>query len=610
MNPFRTSLISVAAAAIVVSAAAQQAAIINKSTRFVQTGPATTTADSSSPFFFEANIEGTATSPAGPISITLPGSGGTRTLRFDAQDGAWRTEQGYTTQAALDAAYPNGNYTFTFGGRNIPVSLTGDVYPAAPVATVSGGTWINGVLTVDRAQTLTITTSFTRNYVAGASRLGIDIGGGSLHLSADTSPAFDRNQVSLNVPANTLVAGVVYEVEIVANRFVSLDMASAAPLYVVGLYSAVTSFQLTVAGPPTIIGQPVGQQIASGSTVVFSVSSPNATSYQWRKDGVNLANATRATLAIFGATNSDAGAYSVVASNTNGNVTSQTANLGIVNTTNTGRLINLSILTPLAAGEMMTMGTAIGGSGTSGAKPLLARAAGPALAQLGVGGFLPDPTMTLVSTGSGSAVTVATNNDWAGAAELSTAFAQVGAFGYASANSKDAAIYRTNLNSGTYTVQVNDAGSGSGTVIAELYDATPTASFASTTPRLVNVSVLKQINTGASLTVGFYVGGSTSRTVLIRAIGPGLAQLGVGGTMADPQLTLFNSNQNSFAANDDWGGDAQIASAGSRVGAFGISNGASKDAMLFLTLAPGSYTARVNPVGSGGIAIVEVYEVP
>ena len=80
--------------------------------------------------------------------------------------------------------------------------------------------------------------------------------------------------------------------------------------------------------------------------------------------------------------------------------------------------------------------------------------------------------------------------------------------------------------------------------------------------------------------------------------------------MTDPQLTLLNSSQQAVASNNDWGGDSQLISTGTRVGAFAIANAASKDAILLITLAPGSYTAQISPVTTGGLAIVEVYEVP
>ena len=125
---------------------------------------------------------------------------------------------------------------------------------------------------------------------------------------------------------------------------------------------------------------------------------------------------------------------------------------------------------------------------------------------------------------------------------------------------------------------------GSGTVIAELYDATPAGTFSATTPRLVNVSVLKQIATGETLTAGFVIGGTTAKTVLIRAIGPalGFPPFNIGGAMPDPELTLVNTSASppvTVAANNDWGGASTLNATIGRVGAFAVNNFASKDAM-------------------------------
>ena len=134
--------------------------------------------------------------------------------------------------------------------------------------------------------------------------------------------------------------------------------------------------------------------------------------------------------------------------------------------------------------------------------------------------------------------------------------------------------------------------------------------FTAATPRLINVSVNKPIDAGSTLTAGFVIGGDTARTVLVRAIGPGLAAFGVGGTIGDPRLTLYNSASAVIAENDNWGGDAQLTAAGGNVGAFGIADAGSKDAMLLVTLAPGNYTAQVSGATGGGTALVEIYEVP
>ena len=221
---------------------------------------------------------------------------------------------------------------------------------------------------------------------------------------------------------------------------------------------------------------------------------------------------------------------------------------------------------------------------------------------------------------------IASNDNWgtpvgagaASAATLLTAMANVGAFALPSTNSLDAVVNPTGLTWGNYSVKVSGVGGATGNVIAEIYDATPAANITASSPRLINVSVNKQIVAGGSLTLGFTVSGSTARTVLIRVIGPGLIQFGypTGAVLADPQLTLYNSSSQVIATNDDWGADQQIINAGSRVNAFSVGSSATKDSMLLITLPVpppqgAGYSVKATGNGTtGGQAIVEVYEVP
>jgi hypothetical protein len=285
-----------------------------------------------------------------------------------------------------------------------------------------------------------------------------------------------------------------------------------------------------------------------------------------------------------------------------------------VTATSFAAITNLSIFTNITAADpLFTVGTVIGGAGTSGNKALLIRAAGPSLAALGVGGTLADSKLDVFS---GQTVT-ASNDNWGGTTALSAAFAQVGAFGYSSAASRDAAVFNPALPAGGYTVEVSGVGGATGAVIAELYDSTPPSEFTATTPRLINVSVLKQINAGEVLTAGFVISGSASKQVLIRAVGPTLsaAPFNVPGMMADPKLDLF-SGQTVINSSNDWGGSATLAAAFTSVGAFNLASATSRDAALLVTLAPGTYTAQVTAatssgqVGAGGRVLVEVYEVP
>ncbi len=370
---------------------------------------------------------------------------------------------------------------------------------------------------------------------------------------------------------------------------------------------------LTASAAPTpaaIATPPKAQTISVGGSAVFSVTATGATSYQWKRNGTTISGATGATLVVRNATAASAGNYTVDAISSAGNATSAVATLTISTDPNFGRIANLSILTDITAADpQFTVGTVIGGAASTGPKPLLVRAAGPSLSALGVGSPLADPKLDIFS---GQTV-VASNDNWAGDAALSAAFTSVGAFAYLNAASRDAAVFNPATAAGGYTVQISGVGGATGSVIAELYDATPVSAFAPSTPRLVNVSVLKNIPTGNLLTAGFVIGGATAKTVLVRVIGPrlALAPFGITDAMADPKLELF-SGQTVIASNDNWGGDAQLSAVGASVGAFAVTDVASKDAMLVITLAPGNYTVQASPIAAttGGLAIVEVYEVP
>ena len=275
------------------------------------------------------------------------------------------------------------------------------------------------------------------------------------------------------------------------------------------------------------------------------------------------------------------------------------------NPANPARLINLSILTDLpSAGENFTLGYVVGGAGTSGTKPLVIRAAGPSLAAFGLPDLLADPKVELfTSTGK-----TTENDNWGGSTDLTAALAAVGAFAFSSPGSKDSALV-ANILTRDNSVQVSSANNGTGRVLAEVYDATPSSQYTTTTPRLLNVSVRKHLGTG--VTMGFTVGGTGSKTILIRAVGPGLAAFGVPGTVIDPQLTLFNDKSEKVGENNDWAGTPALTTAFTAVGAFSLPAATSKDAALLTTLSPGGYTVQVSGVANTtGVALVEVYEVP
>jgi Immunoglobulin domain/Immunoglobulin I-set domain len=371
----------------------------------------------------------------------------------------------------------------------------------------------------------------------------------------------------------------------------------------------------STAAAPTFTNQPQSRTLASGSTVVFRADAQGtpAPTYQWYFNGSALANAngvsnvTGPALVVAGATSANAGTYYCVVTNPSGSLQSFTATLTVVSTNDVGRLINLSCRASVGTGaNILIAGFASGGSGTSGSEPVLIRGSGPALVPFGVGGTLADPQLQLY-TGS---TLLATNDGWAGNAAIASAASSVGAFAWSSSSSHDAAFVQT-LASGAYTAQVSGQSGDTGVSLAEVYDATPTGTYTPSMPRLINLSARVEVGTGGNILIaGFVIGGTTAKTVLIRASGPALIPFGVGGTLKDPQLQLY-SGSTLLGSNAGWGGGAAVQAAAASVGAFAWNDTSSLDSALLVTLQPGAYTAQVaGASGDTGVALVEVYEIP
>ena len=136
------------------------------------------------------------------------------------------------------------------------------------------------------------------------------------------------------------------------------------------------------------------------------------------------------------------------------------------------------------------------------------------------------------------------------------------------------------------------------------------------TARFINLATRGNVGRSDSLLiVGFVIQGPGTKRVMLRAVGPTLAQFGVTGALADPFLRVFNGAGAQIYSNDDWSSSNDIpgvATGDSRLGAFPLPTG-SLDAAGILTLTPGSYTAVISGKNIGttettGIALAEIYE--
>jgi hypothetical protein len=125
------------------------------------------------------------------------------------------------------------------------------------------------------------------------------------------------------------------------------------------------------------------------------------------------------------------------------------------------------------------------------------------------------------------------------------------------------------------------------------------------TARLVNLATRTLVGGSAGTPIaGFVIGGTGTKRMLVRAVGPGLAAFEVEGTVPDPRVAVV-SGGTIVAGNENW--LAADEPAFTALGAFALPAG-SRDAAVVTSLAAGSYTTPVDAGGGGGIALLEVYD--
>ena len=258
-------------------------------------------------------------------------------------------------------------------------------------------------------------------------------------------------------------------------------------------------------------------------------------------------------------------------------------------------LVNLSTRAFVGTGANVL----IGGFIVQGSQPatILLRGIGHSLAARGLSGAMTDPVIELRNAAGGL---IEESDDWIDGANAQT----VASYRLDPANSRESAIIRT-LNPGSYTVILrafdNADGDLTGVALVELYQLQTTSS------RVGNISTRGQVRTGTDVMIaGFIIGGSQSKPIIVRALGPSLTAKGVPGALPDPMLELRDVNGTLVRSNDDWPNDPEAEA----IRNSGVAPTEGVEAAMHLTLNPGVYTAITkgyqNQTGTG---LVEVYDV-
>ena len=190
---------------------------------------------------------------------------------------------------------------------------------------------------------------------------------------------------------------------------------------------------------------------------------------------------------------------------------------------------------------------------------VFSRAIGPTLAEYGLplSSLLPDPQIRLfkynaIDIFSGSFPVPAGDNDnYSTNSNLSNIETARKALIPVVNTNNAQAISMTSLDSGFYTLQVEDedgSSTGIGTATVDLTDTASTAAF-------THVSARGLVSTNEFMFGGFQIVGTGTRKIFVRGRGPSLGVAGVTNTMSDPKIVVFKYQNDP---NDDLKGIPSI----------------------------------------------------
>jgi hypothetical protein len=211
--------------------------------------------------------------------------------------------------------------------------------------------------------------------------------------------------------------------------------------------------------------------------------------------------------------------------------------------------------------------------------------------------YLMDPTLELrAANGSLLSQNDKWQDDPAQAAELT-------ALGLALSDTHESGLVTTLTPNASYTAILAGKNGGIGVGLVEIYDVNAAANS-----QLANISTRGFVLAGANVMIGgFILAGPSNTGIVVRGIGPSLAQFGLNPVLADPTLELRDGNGALLISNDDWQDDpAQAAQLSAR----GLAPRNPKESGIFASLPPGAFTAILAGKNGGtGIGLVEIYNV-
>jgi hypothetical protein len=276
---------------------------VSKSIQYVQTSatniqvdPKPQGANYGGPYGFGVDVEGQNISGIAAPKFSGPVSGvgswyNNGNLAYNAAEGYWGAgpngnDWGSPTLGDLNSKFGSGTYTVSVNGASIPLQLTGDAYPNAPLLTLTGGAWSNGKYVIDPSKPLTITTN---EFTAYGSHINDVMGVGTDQFNkiqgSDIGPA--TKFLTVTIPANTFVNGQDYGAGAMFSAVVDLKTNPAlSGSYISARYGVNTEIIISAVTP---VAAPPALTVAKSGTGTGTVTSGPA--------GINCGSTCSATFA-------------------------------------------------------------------------------------------------------------------------------------------------------------------------------------------------------------------------------------------------------------------------------------------------------------------------
>jgi len=249
----------------------------------------------------------------------------------------------------------------------------------------------------------------------------------------------------------------------------------------------------------------------------------------------------------------------------------------------TANVTNLSSRVYVGSGQSV----AIAGFQLSGTKKVLIRGLGPSLVPYGISNAIANPFLELHNS---AGAVIAQNDGWQSQASLIPASLQPG-------NPLEAALVVT-LQAGTYTAILKNQTAAAGVGLVELYDLQPTLPA-----KLTNLSTRATVMGGDNILISGVTVSNSAATLVVRGIGPSLGAYGIQNPLPDPELKFFNGS------GQDITNTIGLDCSANTLRSYALLPSDSREIGCLVRLVPGTYTIHLYPKTSGGVGLLELYDV-